>query len=70
MDENLVLIALVSIWTRYRPNLWREISEGKYDQYRSIFGTLIDVAERVIPNEFLNRFYEKHFLFASPSYIS
>jgi len=61
---------LLSIWTRYRPNLWREIFEGQYDQFRPLFSTLEDSAERIIPNLFLNKFYKRIFTFASHSYWS
>lgn len=64
------LFYILSIWTRYRPNLWREICEGKYDHYRSLFSILTDSSERIVPNLFLNKFYERNFLFASHSYWS
>lgn len=62
------LFYILSIWTRYRPNLWREVCEGKHDHYRSLFSILTDVAERVIPNLFLDKFYGRRFLLASHSY--
>ncbi|WP_047790343.1 YaaC family protein [Tenacibaculum mesophilum] len=61
---------ILSIWTRYRPNLWREVYEGKYDNYRSLFSILTESAERIIPNLFLNKFYGRTFTFASHSYYS
>lgn len=64
------LLYILSIWTRYRPNLWREISEGEYDQFRSLFGIFADSTERIIPNLFLNKFYNRNFIFASHSYWS
>ena len=64
------LLYLLSIWTRYRPNLWREINEGKYDQFRSLFAIFTDATERIVPNAFLNKFYGRNFLFASHSYYS
>ena len=61
---------ILSIWTRYRPNLWREIYEGEYDNYRSLFNILTESSERIIPNLFLNKFYDRNFLFAGHSYWS
>lgn len=65
-----ILLYILSIWTRYRPNLWREISEGKHDQFRSLFGIFTDATERIVPNAFLNKFYGRNFLFAGHSYYS
>ena len=62
------LFYILSIWTRYRPNLWREVCDGQYDQYRSLFTILTDAAERVIPNLFLDKFYERRIILASQSY--
>lgn len=74
VDEPLLLyfklLYILSIWTRYRPNLWREVTEGKYDEFRSLFGIFADASERIIPNEFLNKFYNRNFVFASHSYWS
>lgn len=74
IDDTLLLyfklLYILSIWTRYRPNLWREISEGEYDQFRSLFSIFADSTERIIPNLFLNRFYGRDFIFAGHSYWS
>ena len=74
IDEPLLLyfklLYILSIWTRYRPNLWREVTEGKYDEFRSLFGIFADSTERIIPNEFLNKFYNRQIIFASHSYYS
>jgi len=74
IDEILLLyfklLYVLSIWTRYRPNLWREINEGKYDHFRSLFSIFTDATERVVPNAFLDKFYNRSFTFASHSYFS
>ncbi|KRD09130.1 hypothetical protein ASE21_14885 [Flavobacterium sp. Root901] len=74
IDDTLLLyfklLYILSIWTRYRPNLWREISEGQHDQFRSLFSIFADSTERIIPNLFLNRFYGRDFIFAGHSYWS
>ncbi|KAA3624432.1 MAG: hypothetical protein DWP94_03720 [Flavobacterium sp.] len=64
------LFYLLSIWVRYRPNLWREVYEGKYDHFRPLFSILQESAERILPNLFLNKFYKRNILFASHSYLS
>lgn len=55
---------MLSIWVRYRPALWRELTEGKYDIYKSLISNFLIVVERIIPNIALNRIYEKEFLFS------
>ncbi|WBX67875.1 YaaC family protein [Tenacibaculum dicentrarchi] len=74
IDDNLLIyfktFYILSIWTRYRPNLWREVYEGEYDNYRSLFSILTESAERIIPNLFLNKFYDRNFTFAGHSYYS
>lgn len=70
MIHYFMTLYLLSIWTRYRPNLWREVCDGKFDKYRSIFSMLIVSTERIIPNLFINKFYDRKFLFAGHSYLS
>lgn len=66
---NFQTLYMLSIWTRYRPNLWRKVCDGEYDHLRSLFSIYIDSVERVMPNLFLNSFYGRRFIFASHSYI-
>jgi len=67
---DFMFLYMLSIWVRYRPALWREITEGKYDIYKSIVTNFLTVVKRIIPNVVLNRIYDKEFLFAGFSYYS
>lgn len=59
----------LSIISRYRPKLWRDILEGKLDIYRSLITNFLMSAERILPNIFLNKFYNRNFIFAGHSYL-
>jgi YaaC-like Protein len=65
-----LLLYALSILVRYRPALWREISEGDLNEYRALITHFLIVVERVVPNEVLNRIYEREFLFAPFSYVA
>jgi hypothetical protein len=60
---DFMLLYLLSIWVRYRPQLWREIVEGKYDMYKPLLSNFLVVAQRVIPNIVLERLYNRRMEF-------
>jgi hypothetical protein len=65
-----MLLYALSILVRYRPALWREISEGDLDEYRALVTHFLITVERVVPNEALDRIYDRDFIFAAFSYYS
>jgi len=48
-----VLLYALSILVRYRPSVWRRVQEGDLDHFRTITEVFLDVAERVLPQRFL-----------------
>jgi YaaC-like Protein len=60
----------LSIWSRYRPNLWREIVDGNHDELRPLIKNLLKYGKRIVPNLVLNRLYDCYFLFAGYAYYS
>ncbi|RAK05269.1 YaaC-like protein [Halanaerobium saccharolyticum] len=64
-----MFLYVLSIWTRYRPNLWREIVEGRFDIYRPLITKFLTSSERILPNIFLNKIYNRRFLFTGHSYL-
>lgn len=65
---DFMFLYLLSIWVRYRPELWREIIEGKYDMFKPLLSNFLIVVQRVVPNMVLERLYNKRMLFAGYSY--
>ncbi|OIQ91712.1 hypothetical protein GALL_263430 [mine drainage metagenome] len=49
----LVLLYALSIIVRYRPSLWRRIQDGDLDHLRALIDAFIAVAERILPQAFL-----------------
>jgi len=66
----VLFLYCISIWVRYRPALWREIHEGNYDFLLPLVQGFMDVVDRVVTNEVLNRIYGRRILFAPPAYFS
>jgi hypothetical protein len=64
------LLYCLSIWVRYRPALWREITEGHLDLYRPLINNFLIVVERIVPNIVLDRLYHKQFLFSTMPFLS
>lgn len=64
-----MLLYCLSIWVRYWPALWRDISEGELQIYRPLVENYLYVVERVFPNIVLNRLYGREFLFAGHMYL-
>jgi len=65
----LALYAL-SIVVRYKPLTWRELLEGKDGLYRRLFAEYAMIAERVVPNLFLDRLTLRRHIFATHAYFS
>lgn len=65
---NFITFYLISIIVRYKPNLWREILEGDYDEFRALILNHLLCARQFIPNIVLNRIYEKDFIFSGHGY--
>jgi len=49
----LVVLPALSIIVRYRPSLWRRILDGDLDHLRTLIEAFIAVAERILPQAFL-----------------
>ena len=43
----------LSIMVRYRPSLWRQIQEGDLDNLKALIDAFLTVAERILPEQFL-----------------
>jgi hypothetical protein len=50
-----VLLYSLSIVVRYRPSLWRRVQEGDWDHFKVLTENFLDVVERIVPEEFLER---------------
>jgi hypothetical protein len=51
----LVLLYALSIVVRYRPSLWRRVQEGDLDHMRALIEAFLAVAERTLPEQFLEK---------------
>lgn len=51
----MVLLYALSIVVRYRPALWRRVQEGDLDHVRVLVEAFLSVAERVLPQQFLEQ---------------
>jgi hypothetical protein len=49
----LVLLYALSIVVRYRPGLWRRVQEGDLDHLRVLIEAFLAIAERILPEQFL-----------------
>ena len=52
---SVVLLYALSIIVRYRPSIWRRVQEGDLDHMRVLIEAFLAVAERVLPDQFLQR---------------
>jgi hypothetical protein len=50
---SVVLLYALSIIVRYRPSIWRRVHEGDLDHMRVLIEAFLAVAERVLPDQFL-----------------
>ncbi len=50
-----VLLYALSIVVRYRPSLWRRVQEGDLDHMRVLIEAFLAVAERTLPEQFLEK---------------
>lgn len=44
----------LSIIVRYRPSIWREITNGKYGKYKALIEYYLEIVERIIPQEYIS----------------
>lgn len=51
----VVLLYALSIIVRYRPSIWRRVQEGDLDHMRVLIEAFLTVAERILPEEFLEQ---------------
>jgi hypothetical protein len=51
----LVLLYALSIVVRYRPSIWRRVQEGDLDHMRALIEAFLAVAERILPEQFLEK---------------
>jgi len=63
---HLVLLYALSILARYRPAVWREVIEGKLDQYRSLIAGYHNVFQRVVPELALQRISDRRVATTQP----
>jgi hypothetical protein len=49
----LVILYALSIVVRYMPSVWRRIEGGDWDEHRALIESLVDVYERILPEQFL-----------------
>jgi hypothetical protein len=51
----VILLYALSIVVRYRPSVWRRVQEGDLDHLRVLIEAFLAVAERVLPEQFLEK---------------
>jgi hypothetical protein len=51
----ICILYSLSIIVRYRPSIWRSILNGEMQKYRVMIEQLLDIVERVAPEEFLKK---------------
>lgn len=70
IDDPLVLhfftLYLLSIIVRYRPKLWREVTEGALTQYLALLRSYLAVVERVVPELVLARVLDRRVTTVQP----
>jgi hypothetical protein len=60
------ILYLLSIIVRYRPKVWREISEGELDHYRPLIRYYIETFERTAPQVCLERITNRNIKATQP----
>jgi hypothetical protein len=60
---HFLILYLLSIFVRYRPNLWRRVVEGDLDQFRPVVAEYLQCVERMVPNIVLNELHRTEFFF-------
>ena len=63
---HLMLLYQLSILSRYRPAVWREVIEGNFDQYKMLITAYFRAFTRVIPEFALNRILDEQLNVAMP----
>ena len=56
----LVTLYALSILVRYMPSVWRKVDGGDWDQFQVVIRTVVEVFERVLPQEFLESITDEH----------
>ena len=51
----VMILYTFSIIVRYRPNLWRRIQSGEWDQYSAVIQQLALISERILPQIFFEK---------------
>lgn len=50
---SLAILYSLSILVRYMPSAWRRVEGGDWDQHLSVMRTVLDIFERILPQQFL-----------------
>jgi hypothetical protein len=50
---SLAILYSLSILVRYMPGAWRRVEGGDWDQHLSVMRAVLDVLERILPQQFL-----------------
>lgn len=60
---HFLILYLLSIFVRYRPDLWRKILETDLDYFKPIIAEYLQIVERIVPHIVLNELYRIEFFF-------
>lgn len=69
LHYHFMALYVLSILVRYRPNRWREILEGDLQRFRQLLSEYVMIAERIVPNLFLDHLVLRRHIFAGHSYL-
>lgn len=67
---HLMLLYELSIITRYRPKLWREVMEGEHDSFFVLIRAYLEAFDRVVPEVVLQRVSGRRVLASVPGSLS
>ncbi|QYD71130.1 hypothetical protein KZJ38_21465 [Paraburkholderia edwinii] len=56
----LVILYALSILVRYMPSAWRRVEGGDWDQHSALIVRMLEVFERMLPQEFLESITDDH----------
>lgn len=56
----LAILYSLSILVRYMPSAWRRVEGGDWDQHLSVMRAVLDVFERILPQQFLESISGEH----------
>jgi hypothetical protein len=57
---SLAILYSLSILVRYMPSAWRRVEGGDWDQHLSVMRAVLDVFERILPQQFLESVSGEH----------